>query len=85
MTAQNLIGYVKETRYYGHTYIHANVRREVLGWKGVEGEIEGRKFVVTYTGWGRSLQSPRGHKYKAHARWADTDKPVPTKVLEAIR
>lgn len=85
MTAQTLLKYVKATRQYGHTYIHANVRREVpFGWKGLEGEVDGRKFAVTFRGWGRSLHSPRGHKYKAHARWADNNKPVPSKVLAKL-
>ena len=78
---QKMLSYVRETRRYGQTYVHAAVRCEVPGYEGMVGEIDGRAVKITYSGWGRSLQSKRGHKYKAHARFVDTDKPVPTKLL----
>lgn len=77
-----LIGYVIETRRYGQTYVHACVRRSIYRFDGILGEVNGRRVRLTWTGWGRSLQSG-GHKYKAHARYCD-GKPVPTKLLRSI-
>ncbi len=79
----NLITYVVHTRRYGQCYVHACVRRSAFRFDGVLGEVNGRQVRLTWTGWGRSLQSG-GHKYKAHARYADDGKPVPTKLLRAI-
>lgn len=79
----NLIGYVIDTRYFGQTYVHVNVRRSAFRFDGILGEVNGRQVRLTWTGWGRSLQSG-GHKYKAHANYTDTGKPVPTKLLRAI-
>jgi len=79
----NLIAYVQCTRRYGQCYVHANVRRSMFRFDGVLGEVGGRRVRLTWTGWGRSLQSG-GHKYKAHARFTDTGKPVPTILLRTI-
>lgn len=79
----NLISYVLATRLYGHCYIHANVRKAMFGFEGITAEINGRSCRLTWCGWGRSLQS-NGHKYKAHANFTDTGKPVPTILLRTI-
>ena len=78
----NLIAYVQCTRRYGNCYVHACVRQSMFRFDGVLGEVNGRRVRLTWTGWGRSLQSG-GHKYKAHARYGD-GKPVPTKLLRSI-
>ena len=83
-TIQTLLPYVRETRQYGHTYIHSAVRRAVTSWQGVEGTLNGKQVIATYCGWGRSLQSARGHKYKAHLRYVATGKPVPSKLIAAV-
>jgi hypothetical protein len=69
------------TRRYGSTYVHAGARRQAsFSWEALRVTFENREIVFSFTGWGRSLLS-RGHKYKAHARYADTGTPVPSKVL----
>jgi hypothetical protein len=68
------------TRRYGHTYVHAGARASAnWSWEALTHE----GIVFSFTGWGRSLTS-RGHKYKVHARYAQTGKPVPSKVLSAL-
>jgi hypothetical protein len=79
----NLIAYVQCTRRYGHCYVHACVRQSGPGWQGAEAEVNGRRVRLTWTGYGRSLQVG-GHKYKAHARFQDTDRPVPSAMLRSI-
>lgn len=74
-----LLRYVLETRKFGHTYIHAEPRRAYP--LGVETWLGDREIRITWSGWGRSLQTKRGHKYKAHANFVDTGKPVPSKLL----
>lgn len=64
------IARVRETRRYGQTYVHAGKR---LG----RVTIDGIDFIIT--GWGRSLQTARGHKYKVYAQ--REGKPVPSKEL----
>jgi len=85
MTILNLLPYVRETRWYGVTYVHSAVRAAVHGWQGLEGTLDGRTVRATYCGWGRSLQTARGHKYKAHLRYVDTDKPVPSKLIDRVQ
>lgn len=85
MTILNLLPYVKETRWYGVTYVHSAVRAAMHGWQGLEGTLDGRTVRATYCGWGRSLQTARGHKYKAHLRYVDTDKPVPSKLIDQVQ
>lgn len=85
MNINNLLPYVIETRRYGVTYIHAAVRRSVLSYEGLCGTLDGEPVRATYCGWGRSLQTARGHKYKAHVRYESTGKPVPSKRLADIR
>ena len=63
--------YVLQTRRYGSCYVKAGDRPHF-------GTIDG--ITYSYASYGRSLQSG-GHKYKAHANYADTGKPVPTKLL----
>jgi len=84
MTIIDLLLYVKETRRFGVTYVHSSVRSAVRGWDGLCGTLEGRPVRATYCGWGRSLQSKRGHKYKAHLRYEDSGKPVPTKLINQV-
>jgi hypothetical protein len=62
------------TRDYGHTYVHA-------AWRGAD-YIHGN-IVFAWSSWGRSLLSG-GHKYKVHARYASTGRPVPTKILKSL-
>lgn len=85
MNIQTLIPYVKETRRYGHTYIHSAVRKAVHGWEGIEGTLNGERVVATFCGWGRSLQTPKGHKYKAHLRYMSNGKPVPSKLIAFVQ
>jgi len=84
MNIKTLLPYVKETRCFGQTYIHSAVRKAIFGWQGVEGELNGERVIATFCGWGRSLQTPRGHKYKAHLRFVATGKPVPSKLMNSI-
>lgn len=63
--------YVLQTRRYGSCYVKVGDRPNF-------GTVEG--ITYSYASWGRSLQSG-GHKYKAYAHYADTGKPVPTKLL----
>jgi len=74
---------VRETRKFGHTYVKAEVRRELFGHTGMTAAIGDREVRLTFEGYGRSLGSG-GHKYKAHARFSDTRKPVPTKLLGSV-
>jgi hypothetical protein len=83
MKIQDLIPYVRETRQYGVTYIHATVRNAVHGWEGVEGTLNGERVIATFCGYGRSLQAG-GHKYKAHLRYVSSGKPVPSKLINSI-
>jgi len=84
MKIQDLFPYVRETRRFGATYVHSAIRKAVFGWQGIEGELNGEKVVATFCGWGRSLQSPKGHKYKAHLRYVASGKPVPSKLISSI-
>ena len=69
-----------QTRRFGHTYVHAGTRAAAeLPFRAFE--HNGIRF--SFCGWGRSLTTG-GHKYKVHARYTDTDKPVPTKVLRSL-
>lgn len=65
------------TRSFGHTYVHAGARHSD-GFAFQHGDI-----TFSYTGWGRSLTTRKGHKYKVHARYAD-GRPVPSKVLRSL-
>lgn len=70
-----------QTRKFGHTYVHAGARHSP-GFAFRAFEHDG--MVFSYCGWGRSLTTSRGHKYKVHARYADSGKPVPSKVLRSL-
>jgi hypothetical protein len=83
MNIQSILPYVRETRQYGSTYVHAAVRAAVHGWQGIEGSLNGERVVATFCGYGRSLQSG-GHKYKAHVRYVATGKPVPSNLINSI-
>lgn len=83
MNIQAMLPYVRATRNFGHTYVHAAVRNAVSGWQGVTGTLDGQKVVATFCGYGRSLQSG-GHKYKAHLRYVESGKPVPSKLITSI-
>jgi len=84
MNIKTLLPYVKDTRKFGQTYVHAAVRKAISGWQGIEGELNGQRVVATFCGWGRSLQTKRGHKYKAHLRYVSSGKPVPSKLISSI-
>jgi hypothetical protein len=83
MNIQAILPYVTQTRRFGSTYIHANIRAAVSGWQGVTGALNGEPVVATYSGYGRSLQGG-GHKYKAHCRYVASGKPVPSKLIASI-
>lgn len=83
MNIQAILPYVRATRNFGHTYVHAAVRNAVSGWQGVTGTLNGEPVVATYSGYGKSLQGG-GHKYKAHCRYVATGKPVPSKLISSI-
>ena len=83
-TILTLLPYVRATRNFGHTYVHANIRAAVSGWEGIEGTLNGERVVATFCGWGRSLQTPKGHKYKAYLRFVASGKPVPSKLLGSV-
>jgi hypothetical protein len=84
MNIQTLLPYVKETRRFGQTYVHSAVRKAVQGWQGIEGTLNGERVCATFCGWGRSLQTKKGHKYKAHLRYVASGKPVPSKLINSI-
>ena len=83
MKIQDLLPYVRDTRNYGATYVHAAVRKAIFGWQGVEGTLNGDRVVATFSGYGRSLENG-GHKYKAHLRYVESGKPVPSKLISSI-
>jgi hypothetical protein len=84
-TIHNMIRYVWDTRQFGVTYVHAAIRHAVQPWQGLLGTLDGRTVRATYGSWGRSLQSRRGHKFKAWLRFEDTGKPVPTSRLQDVQ
>jgi len=84
MNVSQFIGYIKQSRKYGSTYVHAQFRNNCFGFDVFpESEHGGRKVKLSFCGYGRSLQSG-GHKYKAYAYYRDTGKPVPSKKLNEI-
>lgn len=84
MKITQLLPYVRATRNYGHTYVHANIRKAIYGWQGVEGSLNGERVIATFCGYGRSLENG-GHKYKAYLRFVSTGKPVPSKLIQSIQ
>jgi hypothetical protein len=77
---------VNQTRRYGQCYVHSRARSEAdFPFRAFEADHNGRKVVYSFTGWGRSLQTSKGHKYKVHVRYADDGKPVPSKHLTNLR
>ena len=84
MNIPQFIGYIKQSRKYGSTYVHVRFRNNFSRFDVFpEAEHGGRKVKLSFCGYGRSLQSG-GHKYKAHAYYRDTGKPVPSKKLNEI-
>ena len=88
MTTEQLkeaISYVATTRRYGQCYVRKDFREAVKErWNCIPGaNIEGKPVTLSYSGWGKSLESG-GHKYKMHARFSETSKPVPSKSLGLI-
>lgn len=69
-----------QTRRYGYTYVHSGAR-DAAEYPFRAFERDGIRF--SYSGWGRSLASG-GHKYKVHARYIETNRPVPSKVLKTL-
>lgn len=69
-----------QTRGYGHTYVHSGARAATqFRFRA----FEHNGMIFSYTGWGRSLNTG-GHKYKVHARYADSGKPVSSKILKTL-
>jgi hypothetical protein len=68
---------------YGVTYVHAPVRNKLIGCIGINAKLNEQIVSLTFTSYGRSLQYG-GHKYKAHARFVATNKPVPSKQLNQL-
>jgi hypothetical protein len=85
MNILNLLPYIRQTRRYGHTYIHAEIRKATASYTGFAGTLDGEPVRATFCGWGRSLQARKGHKYKAHIRFETTGKPVPSARLSEVR
>ena len=58
MTDEQVVLYYESrifaTKAYGHTYVHVGMRGGIT--------VDGVRYHVS--GYGRSLQTPRGHKYK---------------------
>lgn len=78
------VAQTRRTRRYGHTYVHVGARQEAsASWEALRVKDDDREVVFSFTGWGRSLLS-RGHKYKVHARYADSGTPVPSKRLDCL-
>jgi len=74
-----LINYVLKTRNFGSCYVHAAVRMAVDStWHHKFGDV-----VFSINGYGRSLQGG-GHKYKVAAKYCETGKPVPSKILKSL-
>jgi hypothetical protein len=69
-----------QTRKYGSTYVHAPARAQSFGHAACEHD----GMIFSWQGYGRSLQSG-GHKYKVHAYYTATGKPVPSKILKEIQ
>jgi hypothetical protein len=70
-------GLARVTRTFGYCYVHASKRAHA--WTS----CQYNGIVFTYSGYGRSLAAG-GHKYKVHARYFETGKPVPSKVLDEL-
>ena len=66
---------VKQTRRFGHCYVHTDARDACQFGQIVLGNIR-----FSFAGWGRSLNTG-GHKYKVHAHLADTGEIVRSKDL----
>ena len=77
-TPENLAPYYAAltltTRSHGACYVHAGKRANYTG-------PDGTLYIVS--GYGRSLTTARGHKYKVHARTPD-GKPTPTRDLQDL-
>ena len=77
---QYWIAQTLNTRRFGHTYVHAGARAAQFAFRAFEHD----GITFSYCGWGRSLSTAKGHKYKVHARYTDSDKPVPSKILRSL-
>ena len=76
---------VNQTRRFGHCYVHAGARHSPgFAFHCFTARQGDREVLFSYTGWGRSLTTRKGHKYKVHARYADDFKPVPSKHLAEL-
>ena len=69
-----------KTRRFQYTYVHVGARKPSR-YEPCEYQINGITF--SYSSYGRSL-GLGGHKYKVRARYIDTNKPVPSKVLKSL-
>ena len=76
----------RQTRTHGHCYVHAGARAESEApFRAFLATHGGRDVRFSFCGWGRSLTTRKGHKYKVHVRYVDTGKPVPTKALAELK
>jgi hypothetical protein len=75
-TAAVMSAYVKQTRTFGYTYVHAAIREACNQYDC----IPASPILFRLSGYGRSLQGG-GHKYKVHAINRETGRPVPTASL----
>ena len=70
-----------QTRQWGHTYVHTGARSQApFAFRA----FEHNGITFSFCSWGRSLTTAKGHKYKVYARYADSGKPVPAKVLKNL-
>lgn len=79
-----LVGYIWETRAFGATYVHSGVRAVHAGYEGINVLVNGELAIVTWGGYGRSLQTAKGHKYKAWINYLSNGRPVPSKLLPKV-
>jgi len=69
-----------QTRRFGHVYVHSGARNmDTFAFQCHS--CAGIHF--SWRGYGRSLNSG-GHKYKVHANYAGTCKPVPSRILNNL-
>lgn len=66
--------HVLMSRRYGHVYIRKGERNPAVL------IVEGDKIMLSFKSYGKSLESPKGHKYKCYAHFKDGTI-VPTKFL----
>lgn len=76
---ETLIGYVKDSRQYGATYIHSEVRDMVGGRSGMSVWVNGRDAVIKYHEADHILAGGQ-----VVINYTDDGNPVPTKLLDRV-